>query len=102
MEKIIAGKIINMTEDGYLIKSSEWTIDVARELAHEEGLLLLPEHFRVIEFLRHLHTSNQNITLRQISKSNVADIKTLYELFPGAPLKKAARIAGIPKPTSCV
>jgi tRNA 2-thiouridine synthesizing protein E len=32
----------------------------------------------------------------------VIDVKTFYQLFPGAPLKKAAKIAGIPKPASCV
>ncbi|MFK7844139.1 MAG: TusE/DsrC/DsvC family sulfur relay protein [Rhodothermales bacterium] len=29
-------------------------------------------------------------------------IKEFYGLFPGGPLKKASRIAGIPKPASCV
>ncbi|MCK4919792.1 MAG: TusE/DsrC/DsvC family sulfur relay protein [Bacteroidales bacterium] len=29
-------------------------------------------------------------------------MKEFYTLFPGGPLKKATRIAGIPKPSSCV
>ncbi len=101
MEKSIAGKTILVNEEGFLLKSSDWSIDLAHDLAHEVGILLTPEHLKVIEFLRNLHLTNQNITLRQISKSNIASIKTLYELFPGAPLKIASRIAGIPKPTNC-
>jgi sulfur relay (sulfurtransferase) DsrC/TusE family protein len=32
----------------------------------------------------------------------VVDIKEFYALFPNGPLKKATKIAGIPKPASCI
>jgi NADH dehydrogenase FAD-containing subunit len=39
---------------------------------------------------------------RKINKSGVISTKELYEIFPGGPAKKAARIAGLPKPVGCV
>jgi tRNA 2-thiouridine synthesizing protein E len=40
--------------------------------------------------------------MRKVGTSGVTDIKEFYALFPGGPLKKATKIAGIPKPVSCV
>ena len=42
------------------------------------------------------------LSIRKVGKSGVVDIKQFYALFPGGPLKKASRIAGIPKPASCI
>ena len=41
-------------------------------------------------------------TIRRLKKVGGIDTKLLYELFPGGPLKKATKIAGLPKPASCV
>jgi len=32
----------------------------------------------------------------------VVDAKSFYQMFPGAPLKKSTKIAGVPKPESCI
>ncbi|MBG7611695.1 TusE/DsrC/DsvC family sulfur relay protein, partial [Polaribacter sp. BAL334] len=37
-----------------------------------------------------------------IKNSGVIDIKEFYELFPGGPLKVSTKIAGVPKPKSCI
>jgi tRNA 2-thiouridine synthesizing protein E len=42
------------------------------------------------------------LTIRSVGNSGITDIKGFYQLFPGAPMKKAAKIAGITKPASCV
>ncbi len=41
-------------------------------------------------------------SMRKLSKASGIPTKELYELFPKGPAKKAAKIAGIPKPTGCV
>jgi TusE/DsrC/DsvC family sulfur relay protein len=41
-------------------------------------------------------------TIRRMNKAGVVSTKELYDLFPGGPAKKAAKIAGLPKPVGCV
>ena len=40
--------------------------------------------------------------MRRMNKIGGMATKDLYTLFPNGPIKKAARIAGYPKPVSCV
>jgi len=102
MEKTIAGKKVDVTEDGYLVNPSEWTTEIAAELASDEGIELTDKHFEVLEYLRSKHEEGASLTIRLVGKSGIVDIKQFYQLFPGGPLKKASKIAGIPKPSSCV
>ncbi len=100
--KTYAGLSIDVNEEGYLTNPSQWTPDVANEIAREEEISLTEKHFAVLQFIRERTLKGENLTLRSIGKSGIVDTKGFYELFPGAPLKKASRIAGIPKPSSCV
>ena len=100
--KTIAGKEVNVSEDGYLEDMSQWNEDIAKEIASEIGIELTPKHFEVINFLREKTAAKETLTIRGVGKSGVVDIKGLYKLFPKGPLKFSSRIAGIPKPTSCI
>ena len=100
--KTYAGTNVDVTEEGYLTDPSQWNKEVAAEIAKEEGIELTDKHFEVFEFLRTQHGKGTQLTIRMVGKSGITDIKGLYTLFPGGPLKKSSRIAGIPKPTSCV
>ena len=101
-EKTIAGKSVSVNEEGYLTDMSQWDENVARELAKEEGIELTDKHFEIIQFLRKSHENGENLTIRKVGKSGIVDIKGVYQLFPGGPLKLSSKIAGIPKPSSCV
>jgi len=101
-EKVYAGKTVSVTDDGYLTDPNQWTKEIAIEIAKEEGIELTDKHFAVIDFIREKTLKGEALTIRTIGKSGVVDTKGFYELFPGAPLKKASRIAGIAKPSSCV
>ncbi len=101
-EKIILGKTIQVDESGYLLKLDEWSKEIALELAKEENIELTPKHFEVLEYLRTEFKKGEPLTIRKIGKSGVTDIKEFYVLFPGGPLKISSKLAGIPKPTSCV
>ncbi len=101
-EKVYAGKTVSVTDDGYLTDPNQWTKEIAIEIAREEGIELTDKHFAVIDFIREKTLKGEALTIRTIGKSGVVDTKGFYELFPGAPLKKASRIAGIAKPSSCV
>ena len=100
--KNYAGINVEVSEDGYLTDPSQWNKDIAAEIAKEEGIELTDKHFEVFDFLRSQNEKGVQLTIRMVGKSGITDIKGLYTLFPGGPLKKSSRIAGIPKPTSCV
>ncbi|MCD6091592.1 MAG: TusE/DsrC/DsvC family sulfur relay protein [Bacteroidales bacterium] len=102
VEKTIAGKSINVNEEGYLIDPSQWTKEIAIEMAKEEGLELSDKHFEILEYLREKTAAGEALSIRKVGKSGIADIKQLYQLFPGGPLKLSSKYAGISKPTSCV
>lgn len=98
----VAGNRVELTDEGFLNDKGQWNEEVAKVLAQEEGIELTDKHFEVLNFLRTEHDAGAALTIRKVGKSGIVDIKGLYELFPGGPLKKSSRIAGIPKPSSCV
>lgn len=102
-QKIYSGVTVDVNEEGYFTNHSQWNKEIAGEIAKEEGIVLLTDqHFAIMEFLRNRFNSGDALSIRSINHSGVIDVKTFYQLFPGAPLKKATKIAGIPKPSSCV
>ncbi|MDA3911595.1 MAG: TusE/DsrC/DsvC family sulfur relay protein [Bacteroidales bacterium] len=102
MEKTISGQNLSFSEDGYMTDFSAWTEDIAKELAKEENIELTDKHMEVLKFLRKKHEAGDSLSIRSVGKSGIVDIKGLYQLFPGGPLKISSKLAGIPKPTSCV
>jgi TusE/DsrC/DsvC family sulfur relay protein len=100
--KTYAGATVEVNDEGYMTDSSQWTQEIANEIAAEEEIQLTDKHFEVIEFIRNKVAEGATLTIRGINKSGVVDAKTFYQLFPGAPLKKATKIAGVPKPESCI
>ncbi|NEW80399.1 MAG: TusE/DsrC/DsvC family sulfur relay protein [Gelidibacter sp.] len=100
--KTIAGAQVNVSEDGYLEDMNQWNEAIAKEIASEIGIELTPKHFEVLNFLREKTVAKENLTIRGVGKSGIVDIKELYVLFPKGPLKFSSKIAGIPKPTSCI
>jgi tRNA 2-thiouridine synthesizing protein E len=102
MEKVIAGKTVNVNEDGYLTDHSQWDKDIANKLAKEKGIDLTEKHWEVIDLLQNKYKNEEPLSIRGLKKSGVVNIKDFYELFPGGPLKVSTLIAGIPKPKSCM
>jgi tRNA 2-thiouridine synthesizing protein E len=101
-QKTIAGVTIDVNEEGYFTNPSQWTKELALEIGKEEGIQLTDKHYAVLEFLRDRFAKGEALTIRSVGNSGIIDIKGFYGLFPGAPMKKAAKVAGIPKPASCV
>ncbi len=100
--KTIAGTEVNVSEEGYLEDMNQWNEDVAKEIAKEIGIELTDKHFEVLNYLREKTEAGEALTIRKVGKSGITDIKGLYKLFPKGPLKYSSKIAGIPKPASCV
>lgn len=102
MERTIAGKTVDVNEEGYLTDFGQWDEKIAEELATEANIKLTPRHWEVIKYLQREQKNQVALSIRRVGKSGVVDIKELYQLFPLAPLKTATKIAGIPKPASCI
>lgn len=100
--KNYAGKTVDVNDEGYFTNPSQWTKEIAAEIAKEENIVLTDQHYAIIDFLRNRHSSGEALSIRSINQSKIIDVKTFYQLFPGAPLKKATKIGGIPKPASCI
>ncbi len=100
--RVIAGQTVDVNDEGYFTDPTQWSENIASELAQEAGFELSPKHFDVINFLRDRYMSGQALTIRRVGKSGLVSIKEFYDLFPGGPLKVSSKIAGIPKPASCV
>jgi len=102
MEKTIAGKTISVNEEGYLTDFKQWDKEIAETLATEAQIKLSPRHWEVINYIQDEFKLESPLSIRKIGKSGVVDIKEFYALFPVAPLKTATKIAGVPKPASCI
>jgi tRNA 2-thiouridine synthesizing protein E len=102
MEKVYAGKTVSVDKEGYLTDLSQWNKEIAMDIAKEEGVELTDKHFEVLNYLQDQHKKEVALSIRSIGKSGVVDIKQFYELFPKGPLKISSRMAGIPKPKSCI
>jgi tRNA 2-thiouridine synthesizing protein E len=100
----ILGKQVALDEDGNLKNMSDWDKEIAVELAKQEGINELTDrHWIVIDFMRNEYeTKGDAPSIRKLTKESGVDTKELYKLFPKGPAKKAARIAGLPKPKGCI
>jgi len=106
----VAGKDIEVDEEGYLVNRSDWNEEVAKIMAKADNCDLTDSHWEVINFLREYYEEYQiapavRVLTKAIGKKLGADkgnSKYLYELFPYGPAKQACKYAGLPKPTGCV
>ena len=97
-----AGITVDCNEQGYMENLDQWNKAVGIDIAAEEGISMSDKHWEVIDFIQDQYRKEIPLTIRKIGKSGVVNIKEFYKLFPNGPLKKASRIAGIPKPASCI
>ncbi len=106
----VAGKSIEVDEEGYLVNLSDWDEQVADYLAKEEKVEMTQNHWEVVNFLREYYSEYQiapaiRVLTKAIAKKlgpDKGNNKYLYELFPYGPAKQACKIAGLPKPTGCI
>lgn len=102
--KELAGKTVQVNDEGFMTDPSEWDKDIAAAIATEEGITeLTDEHWTVIEYCRQVGVESGSApTLRSITKGAGVPTKQLFGLFPKGPAKKVAKISGLGKPEGCV
>lgn len=100
----VNGKTIELTDHGFLVNYLDWNEDVARKLAEIEGITLTDKHWDVINYLRDEYINNnsnqpmERVVLKDMGKKwgSKPTSKDLYTLFPLAPTKQGAKVAGLP------
>jgi tRNA 2-thiouridine synthesizing protein E len=100
----VNGRDIATDSEGYLRNLADWSEDFARALAREEGLVLTPQHWEVIRFLRdhyqqHGVQAQVRVMIRHFTRiwgAERGSNHALHELFPvGGPQKQGNRLAGL-------
>ena len=104
------GALIAADEEGFLTDISAWNPDLALQIAQRENIPMSDDHWEVVNYLRAYYlqyqiTPGMRVLTKAIRNTLGADkgnSKYLYELFPEGPVRQACKIAGLPKPTSCI
>ena len=98
------GKSVELDADGNLANLSDWNEELALVLAKQEDINNLSDrHWIVIKFMRkEFEAKGDAPSIRKLTRESGVSTKELYELFPKGPAKKAAKIAGLPKPKGCI
>lgn len=99
----IAGREVDVNEEGFLTKPQQWDEALGEELAKAIGITMTEAHWAPIRFLRTDFTEqHETATLRRVTTRTGIPVKDLFALYPGKPAKKMAYVAGLPKPKGCV
>lgn len=96
--------------EGFLRRPSDWSPEVAQQLAANEGLELTPAHWEVLDLLRAFylefdHSPGMRPLVKYCGiKLGAKKGRSIYlmSLFPGSPAKLGSKLAGLPKPDNCL
>lgn len=99
-----------LNDEGFLLDISDWNKEVALELATLNEIELTEAHWEIILFIRDYyrqfkHLPNARVFTKAIAKqfgTDKGNSRYLHKLFPEGPLKYACKIAGLPKPPTCL
>ena len=104
------GKMVELSEAGWLENLDEWSSELAVEIAKNEKIAeLTDEHWDIINAARDYFTENGVVAEpRMFSKlmklkygEDRSSQKYIYSLFPTGLIKCANKIAGLPRPKGC-
>ncbi len=102
---VLAGKELELDEDGFIQAPELWDEEVAKELAKKEEDIqeMTEDHWKVVKYLRNYYLEYKTAPMiRKLCKETRFSLQKIYELFPSGPAKGACKVAGLPKPTGCV
>ena len=102
-------KMATVTRDveGYLTDPETWDEEIARELAAEEKLDLVDDHWPILQFMREYWLEHQGApdvrhVVAFVSSSLGMDKKAakeqLFRLFPYGYVKQGCKVSGMIKP----
>jgi tRNA 2-thiouridine synthesizing protein E len=106
----VGGRLIESTDQGFLRNWHDWDEAVATRLAEKENINLTEQHWGIILFMRsyyeqYRHLPNTRMFVKAVALTlgeNQGNSRYLHRLFPDGPLKYACKLAGLPKPPTCL
>ncbi len=107
---VVNSMLPETNEQGFLIRAADWNEQVAQLLADINDISLTAAHWEIINFIRqyylqYKHLPNARVFAKAIAKTlgeEKANSRYLLRLFPDGPLKYACKLAGLPKPPTCL
>jgi tRNA 2-thiouridine synthesizing protein E len=94
---------VGFTADGHLADPSQWTRALGETIAAAQGVTMTEAHWNVVLLARHdFESAGASPNVRRLTQIANLGTKELYALFPKAPARTIAKIAGIPKPAGCI
>lgn len=110
MELSVNNVILPTTEEGFLLDLTQWNRLVAVEIAQLNDIEMTEAHWEILFFIRdyyqmYTHLPNARVFSKAITQSlseEKGKSPYLHKLFPQGPLKYACKIAGLPKPPTCL
>lgn len=89
--------------DGHLADPKTWTPELAKNIAAMERIALDDARWKIIELARKDYAeTGVTPNIRRLTQVASLATKDLYALFPKAPARTIAKIAGLPKPAGCL
>ena len=99
----LKGHTFEVNDEGVLTNRDQWSEELAAELAALVDVELDDAHWAPLRFMRQDSArTGVTPTLRRLQTVGGFDVKELYRLYPGKPVKMMAWLAGLPKPVGCV
>jgi len=94
---------LNVDGEGYLVDRDDWSEEVARELAKQDGMEVTDQIMGFLNEARRMFDENGVVPpIRKFSKEMKVSTKDLYDIFQKGPMKLVCKWGGLPKPTGCV
>jgi TusE/DsrC/DsvC family sulfur relay protein len=95
---------VELDKDGFLVDKNNWTEELALKIANSLGYEeLTDDHWQLIKYSRKEGIENSATpNMRKICTGCNVTAKHVFTLFPQAPAKTIAKIAGVSKPVGCI
>lgn len=101
---VVKGNTVSLRVDGRLENISDWSPELAEDLAKNEGLALTEQHWDVINLMRKYYQEYNTSPIlkllrRELSKkfgAERASLDALEALFPNGVQQQGSKLAGIP------
>ena len=88
---------------GHMVDANQWTEAIGSALATAEGIELTDAHWALLNAARaEFLATGASPNIRRLTLITDMTTRDIYGLFPKAPGRSIARIAGCPKPAGCL